>query len=73
MNRKPKLFRITTVPISLKVLLKGQMHFMQENGFDVTMVSSDGPEIDSLKLQENCRHITVTLTRKITPIKDLIS
>jgi len=73
MNRKPKLFRITTVPISLKVLLKGQMRFMQENGFDVTMVSSDGPEIDSLKLQENCRHITVTLTRKITPIKDLIS
>lgn len=73
MIQKPKIFRITTVPISLKVLLKGQMRFMQENGFDVTMVSSDGPEIDALKKQENCKHITVTLTRKITPVKDLIS
>lgn len=32
---KPKLIRITTVPISLKTLLKGQHRFMSENGFEV--------------------------------------
>jgi glycosyltransferase involved in cell wall biosynthesis len=69
----PKLVRITTVPISLKVLLRGQMRFMKSKGFDVLMVSSKGPETASLVLQEECEHLSVTLTRKITPIQDLIS
>ena len=67
----PKLVRITTVPISLKVLLKGQMRFMKENGFDVIMISSKGEEIPALLEQENCPHIIVPFTRKITPLKDL--
>ena len=37
---KPKLIRITTVPQSLKTLLKGQLRFMSENGFEVIGVSS---------------------------------
>lgn len=67
----PKLVRITTVPISLKVLLKGQMKFMKNNGFEVIMVSSDGDEVQALLEQEECPHITVPFTRKITPFKDL--
>ena len=70
---QPILVRITTVPISLKVLLRGQMRFMKSKGFDVLMVSSKGPETASLVLQEECEHLSVTLTRKITPIQDLIS
>lgn len=69
----PKLVRITTVPISLLVLLKGQMKFMKQNGFDVTMISSDGEEVEKLINQEECPHIPVKLTRKITPVTDLIS
>jgi len=37
-----KLIRITTVPISLKTLLKGQHRFMSQNGFEVIGVSSPG-------------------------------
>lgn len=69
----PKLVRITTMPVSLLVLLKGQMKFMKENGYDITMISSDGPEVSKLVDQEGCPHIAVKLTRKITPISDLIS
>jgi len=69
----PKLVRITTVPISLLVLLKGQMRFMKSKGFDVTMVSSEGAEVAPLLLQEDCPHISIELTRKITPIKDFFS
>lgn len=72
-KERPTLVRITTVPISLKVLLKGQMRFMKSKGFDVLMVSSKGPETASLVLQEECEHIPVTLTRKITPFQDFIS
>jgi glycosyltransferase involved in cell wall biosynthesis len=70
---KPILVRITTVPLSLKVLLNGQMRYMREQGFDVVMMSSDGPEIASLLEQEGCRHEVVSLTRRITPLQDVIA
>lgn len=71
MNKK--LIRITTVPISLKHLLKGQMTFMSKNGFNVTMISSDGQELNDVIENENCRHFIIPFTRSITPFKDLIA
>ncbi len=47
------------------------MHFMKQNGFDVVMISAAGEEIEEVKTNEDCRHITVPMTRKITPFKDL--
>jgi glycosyltransferase involved in cell wall biosynthesis len=69
----PKLVRITTKPIALKVLLRGQMKFMKQQGFDVTMISDNGNEVAQLVAQEDCPHIAIALTRKITPFIDLIS
>jgi glycosyltransferase involved in cell wall biosynthesis len=71
LNSRKKLIRITTVPMSLKFLLPGQMKFMQQNGFDVLMISADGPEINDVVASEGCKHIVVPMTRKITPVKDL--
>jgi glycosyltransferase involved in cell wall biosynthesis len=69
----PKLIRLTTAPLSLKYLLPGQMRFMRENGFDVLMVSSDGPEREEVIRNEGCRHQVIPMTRKITPFADLRS
>jgi len=66
-----KLIRITTVPMALRYLLPGQMKFMQANGFDVLMISADGKELAEVIAHEDCRHIIVPLTRKITPLQDL--
>lgn len=70
---KYKIVRITTVPMSLKYLLKGQMAFMSRNGFDVIMISSDGTELKDVIENEKCRHFIISLTRKITPIQDLVA
>ncbi|MEO8405495.1 MAG: glycosyltransferase family 4 protein [Chitinophagaceae bacterium] len=69
----PKLIRLTTAPLSLKYLLPGQMRYMRENGFDVLMVSSDGPEREEVIRNEGCRHQIIPMTRKITPFADLRS
>ena len=69
--KPPKLIRITTVPISLKFLITGQMKYMSEHGFDVTMMSAEGPEIKEVVDREGCPHVIVPLTRQITPIADL--
>ena len=66
------IVRITTVPISLKVLLKGQLNFMQQNEFKVIAVSANGSEVEELKAQENCEHFMVPLTRNINPFQDII-
>lgn len=67
----PKLIRITTAPLSLKYLLSNQMKYMNENGFEVIMLSSEGKEWPDLIANEKCAHRIVYMTRKMTPFTDL--
>ena len=68
-----KLIRITTVPLSLKVLLKGQLRFMASNGFDVKGVSSEGEELKEVCENEGIVMEAINMSRKITPFQDLKS
>ena len=68
-----KLIRITTVPISFKVLLKGQLRFMASNGFDVKGVSSEGEELREIHENEGIVMEAINMSRKITPFQDLKS
>ncbi|WP_434979761.1 glycosyltransferase family 4 protein [Daejeonia sp. YH14] len=72
MNR-PKLLRVTTVPVSLKVLLKGQHCFMSGKGIQVIGISSSGTELEDVSHDEHIRTICLEMTRTISPLKDLIS
>lgn len=65
-----KIVRITTVPISLKILLKGQLKFMN-NHFEIVGLTSSGREVHDVIQNEGIRVIEVELTRSITPLKDL--
>lgn len=67
----PKIIRVTTVPLSLKLLLSGQMKFMREAGWEVLMVSADGKEVKEVTRKEGCEHQVIPFTRKITPLQDL--
>jgi len=73
-----KIIRVTTVPISLGGLLKGQLKFMSAH-YEIIGISSKGKttngktEIDLVASQENIEVIPVEMTRKITPIRDLIA
>ncbi|WP_417370877.1 glycosyltransferase family 4 protein [Gelidibacter japonicus] len=69
---KKKIIRITTVPISLAVLLKGQLKYMS-NHYEVIGVSSFGREIALVEDQENIETHVIEMTRQISPLKDLIS
>ena len=69
---KLKLIRMTTVPISLKVLLRGQLRYMKSY-FDVVGVSSGGRELDEVAKDEGIRTIRLEMSREMTPVKDIIS
>lgn len=68
-----KVFRITTSPMALKHLLRGQLSYMRSKGVDIVMISSDGKDLKETISHENCRHISIPLTRKITPLTDLLA
>ena len=69
---KQKLIRITTVPLSLKTLLKGQSRFMSSY-YEVIGIASAGKELSDVNLDEGIRVLPVEMTRKISPVKDLKS
>ena len=69
----PKLFRVTTVPESLNILLRGQHKFMSTNGFEVIGISSPGNALFEVSQEEEIRVIEINMSRKITPIKDFLS
>ncbi len=72
MGSQLQLIRITTVPLSLKVLLRRQLHFMSQH-FNVLAVSSPGEMLQEVSAQEGVAIKAVEMTRAITPIKDLKS
>lgn len=71
-NRKKKLVRITTVPISLEKLLTGQLSYMN-NFYEVTAISSEKENLERFGKQNNIAIYYLHLTRKITPIQDFIA
>ncbi|MEO6348103.1 MAG: glycosyltransferase family 4 protein [Aquaticitalea sp.] len=67
-----KLIRITTVPVSLRTLLKGQLKFMSQH-FEVIGVSSAGSAMNEVIMDEGIKTHVVEMSRSITPIIDLKS
>jgi len=67
---KPKLIRITTVPISLEKLLENQLIFMSKQ-FDVTAISADKSRLEKFGIANKIKTKHIELTRQITPLQDL--
>jgi len=69
---KKKLIRITTVSMALTTLLRGQLRFMDQY-YDVLAVSSGGGTFDDVYEYEGVKTKVLTMSRTITPFKDLKS
>ncbi len=69
---KAKIVRITTVPESLKVLLRDQLRYMSQH-FEIVAVSSPGKILDEVGEREGIRTKAIAMTRSVTPISDLVS
>ncbi|MFA0477119.1 glycosyltransferase [Vibrio breoganii] len=67
-----KLFIITTVPMTLSTILKGQPHHLNKH-YDVTIVSSKSDELKECAVREGVTSLGVTMNRDITVIRDIFS
>ena len=69
---KKKVIRISTIPMSLDVLLQGQLRMLAEH-YEVVGVSSPGADLEKVEKREGIRTLAVPMERKIAPFKDLVS
>ena len=69
---KPKLVRVTTVPISMDKLLHGQLRFMSTY-FEVVAISSDREYLERVGVREGVRTFPIAMSRKITPLADFLA
>lgn len=70
--RRIRLCIVTTVPISVVSFYGKQLDYLKEHGFDITVITSPDPILVE-KISKACSLILVPISRKITPIKDIIS
>jgi glycosyltransferase involved in cell wall biosynthesis len=66
----PRLFHVTTVPLSLR-FLGGQVGFMRARGYEVHAVSSPGPLLDAFGRSEGVPVHAVPMSRRVDPAGDL--
>ncbi|MBO6251885.1 MAG: glycosyltransferase family 4 protein [Muribaculaceae bacterium] len=70
-SKRKKIIRMTTVILSIRQLLQGQLKFMSEHGYEVVALSSDDPEFETmLHEQGDIRGIRVNMERHTSPWKD---
>lgn len=67
-----KLFFISTVPVSLNLLLKGQLRYLN-SVYAVTAISGGGVDLDHVAEREGVKTFAIEMERPISPIKDTVS
>jgi len=67
-----KIIRTSTVPLSLNLLLKGQLSFLNQH-FEVVAIAGEGDDLRTVEVREKVRVIPIEMVRTISPIKDLKS
>src|SRR5487761_434424 len=69
---EPRLLVLTTSALSLN-LLRGQLRFFRETGFDVTVACSPDPFLDSVAREERVQAEAIPMSREIDPLRDVIA
>lgn len=71
-RRKPKIIRVSTVPISLNVFCKGLLQELSKD-YEVAAVSSPGADLEEIEIREKVRTFAVPMRRQIALLDDLRS
>lgn len=72
-QQKSKIIRMTTVPISMNIILKGQLGYINRFFEVVGVTGRDGNHYNAISKQEGIRMEAITMTRTISITKDIIA
>lgn len=69
-TRRPKLAYVTTHAISAENLMNGQLTFLRERGFDITVIAAPSESLDIVREREQVSTIPIPIEREISPAAD---
>ncbi|MFA1822246.1 glycosyltransferase family 4 protein [Virgibacillus oceani] len=72
MKKKTKVVHMVTASTSVG-LMKGQLSYLVNLGFDVTIISSSGKELEGVRVKENVNIKAINMERSISILRDLVS
>lgn len=67
--RRPRITFAVTHPATADLLLRGQLRFLRENGYDVTVVASPGLELERVRDREGVDTRSVAMSREVRPVE----
>lgn len=70
--RRRRLLHVVTVSDSL-LFFDGQLAFMRDHGYDISVVVSPGPGIDEFARREGVDVYPIEMARRVTPVRDALS
>jgi glycosyltransferase involved in cell wall biosynthesis len=73
MKDPPRLVYAVTHPVTADKFLRGQLAFMREHGFDVTLIASPGPELDRVAAREGVSVLPLPMQRGLSPAADALA
>lgn len=71
-TEKKKVLRVSTIPLSLNLLLKGQLKMLNEE-YEIVAVSSPGEDLKMVEEREGVRIVELPMERRISLFKDIRS
>ena len=71
-NRKIKICYVVAADITLKYILKSNLYYLKENGYEVYIVCSKGKWLDEIS-REGFNVKVIEIKRKISPFYDFLS
>src|SRR5258705_10422010 len=71
-NPRPRVVHVVTSDLAV-ALMRGQLQFLRQHGFDVTLISSPGKWLDTVGQTEHVRIVGGPMAREIAPLKDFVS
>src|SRR5438094_7922589 len=70
-DRRTRLCYITTHAMSAEFLMRGQLAFLREQGFDVTLIASPHDSLPVVAEREGVNVVPIPMEREISPLRDL--
>ena len=70
MNR-PRLLFVVTHPMTARILMHGQLSYLESRGFDVALAASPGVELEEVAAEEGVEVFPVPISREANPLGDL--
>jgi glycosyltransferase involved in cell wall biosynthesis len=69
---KPSVVYILTIARTVPIFLGGLVRYLCDRGFEISVISSCGPELDSIR-EEGAAGFEVEIAREISPLKDIVT